>query len=70
MLVGAGSAEAQWERRGGWEGRRCPGGACYDRRAPRRPPWAGNRGASQGKVCYNIVGRPYLYRGGGRCPMS
>jgi hypothetical protein len=25
---------------------------------------------SAGKVCYNFVGRPYVYKGQGRCPIS
>ena len=23
-----------------------------------------------GKVCYNFAGKPYIYRGRGRCPIS
>ncbi|WP_407522047.1 hypothetical protein [Methylobacterium oryzisoli] len=23
-----------------------------------------------GKVCYNLVGKPYVYKGRGRCPIS
>ncbi|MBY0296295.1 MAG: hypothetical protein K2X71_09695 [Methylobacterium sp.] len=28
------------------------------------------RGSGGGKVCYNIVGKPYVLKGRGRCPIS
>ncbi|TGD96084.1 hypothetical protein [Methylobacterium nonmethylotrophicum] len=58
-------AEAQWGGYGGrgqHGGRHCPMGDCGYHRP--RPPGGG------GKICYNFAGRPYVYKGRGRCPIS
>lgn len=57
-------AEAQWGGYGGHRGgRQCPMGDC----GYRRPPSPGSR---VGMICYNFAGKPYVYKGIGRCPIS
>jgi len=66
----------------GGGGRPCPRGDCGYRPGGEggyRPTgYGGNgygpggygNGPSLGKVCYNFAGKPYIYRGRGRCPIS
>ncbi|ACA16868.1 hypothetical protein M446_2412 [Methylobacterium sp. 4-46] len=71
-LVLAVPAEAQWGGYGGWKPDRGgrDGGAHCGRFAGCGPRPVGIGGPRPGKICYNFAGRPYLYRGGGRCPIS